>query len=747
MAITSYSPPKVSSLELVNLAIKFGADIKEVDINLNLEINNEYLLDYIKLGLNPIGYLQTIVWEERQSSSLPSAKLSKLFSDILDITVPEAIKVRELFNFITFKKFAPEKMSHYILKLLESPFDANTEFLNFLKMSTSSDSERGLIPLEVLKIINDRVSIKPDYILEYAIARNALEVVEYALGLEGVNVNAKAYYYESTMLEQAVGSSNYNYAIIKLLLDAGATREISLSNFINNLYRSSVSHMAEIIKDFPDIYNEQKNNELLKSANELLKSLGTSPSLIKIINDKYNISFDYLRGNLNPDEILLLSEKDSSMESINFEISNKYGYKPLHLALLAHKYDLAIELINEGTYNINDRLANEYGPTPFEIICFVTSDFSSIDVKMEQKLLQATLEKVSDVDSRVDDIGGTLADILLSGHDANLKNKVLELSKDPLFELMKNGDNFLLKADNITHIAISNCHGLWSEGIWAAARLIMDKHPSVKFHLISQSDLEKNAKGFLQKFDAVINPGGSDNYPQGLLEFSKSNCTSPSNLEKMWQQIAELSNKLDIPYLGICAGAQHLALHHGGTLAPLDGYNQGQHDIKFIKGTLAYFLAMTDAQRAAAFCSFNFPDINLKGDTAHHYAAKNLGIELIQGALSEDNISMAYSHHNGIRFGVQFHPEHYYGKKGYENETAWFDNFIKIAIDHHAARNTSNIKICSSEDNLAMAYKAFEYVNKLNDKALDLAFTVYDYLDELNDYAVQAVGQEHDGGY
>lgn len=129
---------------------------------------------------------------------------------------------------------------------------------------------------------------------------------------------------------------------------------------------------------------------------------------------------------------------------------------------------------------------------------------------------------------------------------------------------------------------------------------------------------------------------------------------------------------------------KHLVLNYKGTLAPLKGYDHGQHTITYLKGTLPYYMVLTKEQQLQMLKTGVFPEITFKSDTAHHYAAVtgNLG-KLTLGAISEGGVPMSYS--SSIHFATQFHPEHFYYRKDESsiNQKAWLDNFVELAIMNH----------------------------------------------------------------
>ena len=108
--------------------------------------------------------------------------------------------------------------------------------------------------------------------------------------------------------------------------------------------------------------------------------------------------------------------------------------------------------------------------------------------------------------------------------------------------------------------------------------------------------------------------------------------------------ISNASEAYKVPLLGMCAGAQQLVLNKGGTVEPLKGYNMGKHEITYIKGTIAYYMALTPEQKVEMLEDGVFPEISFKGDTAHHFAGVPGDIgDLELGAVSEDGVPMSYA--------------------------------------------------------------------------------------------------------
>lgn len=696
-------PPTIKMLDLVNLVISRGAELAQPNLYIDHRISIADFSALVALGLNPTNHLRNALYAAlaheqtyQVTEGMPSLSPSTLFwFELLNSVDHKKIDLVSLFvSTMLHFQVSLEKAECIIKPLLQLPFDINEAFEGLIESRSFIGSVEQVISCEMFEFVNSIKPIKPELLLEYGINKKATNIVQLAIG-RGADVNAKTHDGESSMLELALQNSKDGCVIIDLLLER-ALKTISLQVYICAISISSIPNAAEIIKRFPDIYNEQ-------DLYELLRSYGQSHATIRAINDMHKLSIDYLDGSLSKAEMQMLCPEPTLLGAASFETSNSYGYSTLHLALLAHKYELAIELIKSGA---DIYAKTQSGVTPLQIISNVELGYEYRE--LQEKLLSATYPKVVDVDCDVNDAGETIADRLLG---SEFRGQVLVRTKDPLFDLMKAGVGLDIPKDGNVHIAISNSDGFWSQGMWSTARLIMKKHPEVKFHLVEKSMLETGGAAFLSQFDAVINPGGSDNYPKDKPEFSKEQCMFDSNLEKMWQQVADMSYNLGIPYLGICAGAQHLALYHDGTLMPLEGYVRGKHEIRLVKGTPPYFLAMTQKEREVALSSGVFPDITFKGDTAHHYAAKQLAGGLVVGGVSEDGVNMAYGHQNGIRFATQFHPEHYYGED--PHQTAWFENFIALAIGHHEARSNSSIDFCAQEKELALEFIAGEFVNSI----------------------------------
>ncbi|RZI45986.1 hypothetical protein EDM53_04485 [Rickettsiales endosymbiont of Peranema trichophorum] len=532
--------------------------------------------------------------------------------------------------------------------------------------------ENGLLPNTLLKFacmyIPDYVSAKQSALVNLALSK----------GADPNYVNEDG----ETVLETALQESHLD--IVKQLIAAGAKTNVLLSTYMSFLgdHLTNIYDMMEICKLFPNSFSQE-------AITTHLRANGATYMQINMIFDIFNLAKDVsditknVASQFTESELMILDKNNTlnTVESFgNLEHTNKYGFTPLHLALLSGKFDLAIDMIK---HNFNVTATTHNGFSVLFLYACIADD--GIPKDHITKLGEEILSRIDNVDIILPS-GESVVDGLLRAN--NVKDAVLALSQDPLFVLFKPNASLVLSNDKV-HIGVSHGEGFWSTGVNTAARLITHHHSNVEFHLVTKKMIEEGGDSFLDQFSAWINPGGGDSYPSGMLEFSKSEWSPDISIEHMYQLMLEKTSQLYIPYLGICAGAQHFVLHHNGYLHPLKGYAGGQHTIIYKPGTLAHYQAMTKTQQLYALKTCEFPDIKFQGDTAHHFAAVpgKLGNNIQLGAISEDGISMSYAHTNGIAFATQFHPEHHYQSEHYivNNQKAWLDNFVSLAQMHYNA--------------------------------------------------------------
>jgi gamma-glutamyl-gamma-aminobutyrate hydrolase PuuD len=298
-----------------------------------------------------------------------------------------------------------------------------------------------------------------------------------------------------------------------------------------------------------------------------------------------------------------------------------------------------------------------------------------------KKCISKIEDKIHEVDL-ISDTGDSLVDSLILW--PSFSQTMLKKTKDPLFYLLE-ADADLSLPKGKTNIAISHCEGIWSTGIWAFARVARTIHPNVEFYLVKPEVFTKDDYAIVNSFHGWINPGAGDSYPKGKTEFDLSDYKPAYPIEEYYQSVLQKTSELGIPYLGICAGSQHLALYHQGILKPVEGYDKGQQSITFLKGSLIHFFSLTKEQQAEALKTKVLPEVSFMADTAHHYAAVT-GSNMQLGAVSEHGIYMGYSR-GETRFGYQFHPEHAYVQAhsqdaAHQHQQALLDNWISLCVMH-----------------------------------------------------------------
>ena len=503
------------------------------------------------------------------------------------------------------------------------------------------------------------------------------EIFNYAIEL-GVNVNAKFDLedkdeeYSLTILESLFVESKFEFIDKILTPDLTIGTRSWIIVIANDIHIDSV---VEAIKRFPDSFDAD-------AVYELMRVHGGSESQAQNIIDGYNLAKDYVNGvSLSDTEISLLDSSNNtlSVEDLkDIDIKNQYGFTPLQLAVLGHKIDLAIQMIEEG-YSLTEKSTS--GLTAMVLI-------TKLEPNLMSKLREVLFKHLDNVDIILNDSGESLVDNFISNEE--FKDQILSNTKDPLFNFFKKDADLFAPSNQpeVTHVAISHGEGFWSSGLWSWSRLASLEHPNVKFHLVTLEHIQKGGEDFIKQFDGWMNPGGGDDYPRDKQEFSKAEWKSEMILIETYQTALDKTLEYKIPYIGMCAGAQNLVLNHNGYLQPVKGYHGGSHTISYLKGTLSHFMAMTKAEQKTALDQCEFSEIAFKGMTAHGYAGVvgKLGEGIELGAVSEGGVAMSYGHENGFRYATQFHPEEYYKKSsaGVINyQKSWLDNFIHQANMHH----------------------------------------------------------------
>jgi gamma-glutamyl-gamma-aminobutyrate hydrolase PuuD len=430
--------------------------------------------------------------------------------------------------------------------------------------------------------------------------------------------------------------------------------------------------------------------------------ISSDPHHVKTHSNILNLIKDYMQATTNGEnkplselEVDILSRKMSYEEILssydNLGLSNQQGFTLLHLAIITENYELAWKLIQNG-HDIN--IPNLNGITSIDLIKQKDELSESIWLRHFSPFI---IENLGNKHVLCQD-GGTLLDYIFAYHETLDLIELINEVPDPLIYFFKNDTNpFLpLETPNKTHIAVSHGDHFNPNSIWSTLRLAMLNHEDVLFYVINLEMVNKYGDEFLRQFDGFINPGSPDTFPRNVEKFNNDECSHRLALEKLYQHIAAKSYELNVPYLGICGGAQHMVLYHKGYLGPVDDYfGSFDHTIYYTKGSLSSFFAMTPTEKQKLFNNCEVAEVSFKTSTYNNFAAiaDDLGEGIKLEAVSEEGIAMAYSHESGIRYGVQFHPEsnYYYSmlyqsEQDYAHERAIVDSFIDLAVMYHAYR-------------------------------------------------------------
>ena len=435
------------------------------------------------------------------------------------------------------------------------------------------------------------------------------------------------------------------FNIIDLAIDSRPEKVHKISSeayFVGVAYNFNLEFAINAIQRFSDSFNQEA---IFESA----RANGMSHIEIQSAFDLYYLAKDFLSSrSLNDAELSLLDKNKESLtlESYkNIKPDNIYNYTSLQLALIGGKWKLAGQMIEQG-FDLTAK--NNNGITAVHIIGKIITLLRQYtgELAYQIELVDLVLKNLDNVDVILNAHGESLVDSFL--RNEQMRDEVLEKSHDPLYAFFKKNVDLMspMQEPEKIHIAISHGEGFWSTGVDSWSRIISNNNSNVVFHLVTLEMIQRGGDKFITQFNGWINPGAGDSFPGGKAEFTLKDTPLTMIIEQTYQKVLEKTFEFNIPYLGMCAGAQHFALHHEGTLYPLEGYGQGHHHIHYLKGTLPYFMTLTKTQQQAALKSCEFPEVMVKGDTAHHYAAVTykLGEDIQLGAISEDGVAMSYGH-------------------------------------------------------------------------------------------------------
>lgn len=180
----------------------------------------------------------------------------------------------------------------------------------------------------------------------------------------------------------------------------------------------------------------------------------------------------------------------------------------------------------------------------------------------------------------------------------------------------------------------------------------------------------------IKQFDGFVFTGGADIDPKLYGHTEIKEC-GEINEKRDTVEMALLSRliRLDKPILGICRGMQMINVASGGTLyqdLPSQLQTVLEHSkMKHIKKMIHEVYIQPNTRLSQIVRK---PEMLV--NSVHHQAIKELGRGLIVNAISPDNVIEGIEGENAKILGVQWHPEHIWGKS-FENK-AIFDGFLKM---------------------------------------------------------------------
>jgi putative glutamine amidotransferase len=201
--------------------------------------------------------------------------------------------------------------------------------------------------------------------------------------------------------------------------------------------------------------------------------------------------------------------------------------------------------------------------------------------------------------------------------------------------------------------------------------------------LIATPDMDpEQINNLYNKSSGLLIPGGTDVEPWRYGQQPHTQLMRPLNpeLDELQIKLIRQADKDGVPLLGVCRGAQVMAVAHGGSLhqhlpdlipheqhgLSVNALGEPQendifHDVYIEKGTKAHTIFQKTTLEHAP--------------TKHHQAVDNPGILLITGR-SHGNIAEIIEHPTlPYHIGVQFHPE----LSDSEHLTIIFESFAKAA--------------------------------------------------------------------
>jgi anthranilate/para-aminobenzoate synthase component II len=195
-------------------------------------------------------------------------------------------------------------------------------------------------------------------------------------------------------------------------------------------------------------------------------------------------------------------------------------------------------------------------------------------------------------------------------------------------------------------------------------------------------------KDLLTHFSVLINPGYGDSYYEhevDLLNFKLSQLKHDRlyPIEKTYQAVIEFSKKYSIPYLGLCAGHQHLALHSGSSIQAVNDHHR-QGNATLHGPSLPFYFALSKEEQQQYIQRNSTMELHIpNAKFAHSYAVRNDDLEdtIVRG-YSDAGVVAAIQLDTGIHFGFQFHPERgFFSNLAVNRQRLLLENFFNLTFD------------------------------------------------------------------
>lgn len=431
--------------------------------------------------------------------------------------------------------------------------DEQRKEVSFVSILINSMDDEKLVKLCLENINPDEINkYEIHNILFTAIRHNNLYVAKYCLD--------KRNDLQEKMLPEAYITAfvQDNFAMIDLFKSYGVKPEVMALAKVKKCIASS---------DFDELVRIHKEGEFDFSDLKIVKAL------------LYSLKYEFMKYGLE-------NISDIQKSQINFTnlIIESFYQDDIICELLINSVDIktlnnAGELLCEATSK---------GKTEFVKLMLEQCETVTMEKKVEA-FIAAFLKGCDEIvdlllKNGVDRKEIARAQIIKMIHDEQI---------NPLLEMLKSGELDYTKSEVIKEILLSKEHVLVKylfdhvpelkdayligvglnytrgETTGHVLEILSQKLKAIKNAYYVEISLEiAQDEEIMQYMSGLINPGASDSYPEYKKPFKLEEMPFEKRMyhEKVYQEVITMAKKYDIPYLGICAGSQHLVLNGNGSL-------------------------------------------------------------------------------------------------------------------------------------------------------------------------------------